>query len=148
MFFLRFVSLTCDKKNLTWIFISYGIYETRCVFYIPSPVARGYKTHNSFHKYRMKWKFISDPIYMTSILLTFAVPIHEFSTFFVEKEGHYLSRGIPSHFIMPRTFHMSYLWQLYCLSGMSLYAHLSLAQSIWRFPGSANASPEKLRFQR
>ena len=32
-------------------------------FYIPSPKARGYKTHNSFHKYRMKWKFISDPIY-------------------------------------------------------------------------------------
>ena len=27
---------------------------------------------------------------MTSILLTFAVPIHEFSTFFVVKEGHYL----------------------------------------------------------
>ena len=22
------------------------------------------KTHNSFHKYRMKWKFISDPIYI------------------------------------------------------------------------------------
>ena len=57
------------------------------------------------------------------------------------------SRGIPSHFIMPRTFHMSCFWQLYCLSGMSLYTRLSLAQSIWRFPGSANASPEKLRFQ-
>ena len=56
------------------------------------------------------------------------------------------SRGIPSHFIMPRTFHMSCLWQLYCLSGMPLYAHLSLAQSIWRFPGSANASPEKTPF--
>ena len=35
-------------------FLSYGIYETRCVFYIPSPKARGYKTYNSFHKYRMK----------------------------------------------------------------------------------------------
>ena len=52
------------KRNLKWIFISYGIYETRCVFYIPSLKARGYKTHNSFHKYRMKWKFISDPIYI------------------------------------------------------------------------------------
>ena len=60
-----FASLTCDKKNLKWIFISYGIYETRCVFYIPPPKAQGYKTHNSFHKYRMKWKFISDPIFMT-----------------------------------------------------------------------------------
>ena len=29
-------------------------------FYIPKPLARGYKTHNEFHKYRMKWKFISD----------------------------------------------------------------------------------------
>ena len=31
-------------------------YETRCVFYIPSPEARGYKTHNSFHNtsYGMK----------------------------------------------------------------------------------------------
>ena len=65
VFFLRFfASLTCDKKNLKWIFISYGIYETRCVFYIPSPKALGYKTHDSFHKYRMKWKFISDPIYI------------------------------------------------------------------------------------
>ena len=42
--------------------ISYSIYETPCVFYIPLPKARGYKTQNSFHKYRMKWKFISDPI--------------------------------------------------------------------------------------
>ena len=61
-----FSELSCDKKNLKWIFISYGIYETRCVFYIPSPKARGYKIHNSFHKYRMKWKFISDPIFIQS----------------------------------------------------------------------------------
>ena len=32
-------------------------------FYIPEPFARGYKTHNEFHKYRMKWKFISDSFY-------------------------------------------------------------------------------------
>ena len=32
-----FSELSCDKKNLKWIFISYGIYETRCVFHIPSP---------------------------------------------------------------------------------------------------------------
>ena len=27
------------------------------------PLARGYKTHNEFHKYRMEWKFISDSFY-------------------------------------------------------------------------------------
>ena len=32
-------------------------------FYIPEPLARGYKTHNEFHNYRMKWKFISDSFY-------------------------------------------------------------------------------------
>ena len=29
-------------------------------FCIPEPLAWGYKTHNEFHKYRMKWKFISE----------------------------------------------------------------------------------------
>ena len=53
---------------LKWIFISYGIYETSCVFYIPEPLAREYKTHNEFHKYRMKWKFISDSFYHMIIL--------------------------------------------------------------------------------
>ena len=38
-----FAGLTCAWKNVKWIFTSYGIYETRCVFYIPSPKARGYK---------------------------------------------------------------------------------------------------------
>ena len=55
--------LSCDKKNLKWIFISYNIYET-CVFFIPSPKAWGYKTHNSFNKYPRNWKFTSDLIYM------------------------------------------------------------------------------------
>ena len=32
-------------------------------FYIPEPLARRYKTHNEFHKYCMKWKFISDTFY-------------------------------------------------------------------------------------
>ena len=32
-------------------------------FYILEPLARGYKTRNEFHKYRMKWKFISDSFY-------------------------------------------------------------------------------------
>ena len=32
-------------------------------FISPKPLARGYKTHNKFHKYHMKWKFISDSFY-------------------------------------------------------------------------------------
>ena len=33
-----------------------------CLLY-PRGLARGYTTHNKFHKYRMKWKFISDSFY-------------------------------------------------------------------------------------
>ena len=32
-------------------------------FYIPELLAKGYKTHNECHKYRMKWKFITDSFY-------------------------------------------------------------------------------------
>ena len=41
-------------------------YETRCVFYIPSPEARGYKTHNSFHNssYEMKIHLRSYTVYI------------------------------------------------------------------------------------
>ena len=45
-----FASLTCDKKNLKWIFISYGVYET-CVFISPRQRLGDIKTRNSFHKY-------------------------------------------------------------------------------------------------
>ena len=57
---------SCDKKNLKWIFIPYDVlWNSLCVLYplargsgiyIPSPEARGYKTHNSFHNtsYGMK----------------------------------------------------------------------------------------------
>ena len=41
-------------------FIRY-LWNELCVLY-PQAFARGYKTHNSFYKYRMKWTFISDPI--------------------------------------------------------------------------------------
>ena len=51
-----------EIQDLKWIFISYGIYESSCVFYIPEPLARGYKTLK-FHKYHMKWKFVSDSLY-------------------------------------------------------------------------------------
>ena len=47
---------------------SFSFYETSCVFYIPEPLARGYKTHYEFNKYRMKWKFISDSFYHMIIL--------------------------------------------------------------------------------
>ena len=45
-----FSELSCDKKNMKWIFISYGIYEM-CVFYIPEPLIRFMNTlsnENSF----------------------------------------------------------------------------------------------------
>ena len=32
-------------------------------FYIPEPLAKGYKTHKECHKYRMKLKFITDSFY-------------------------------------------------------------------------------------
>ena len=32
-------------------------------FYIPEPLAKGYKTHNMCHKYRMKRTFITDSFY-------------------------------------------------------------------------------------
>ena len=75
-FFMKYLyisELSCDKKNLKWIFIPYSIYDTSCAFYFPSPEARGYKTHNSFHKYRMKWKFISDPIFINRLYRKFPV---------------------------------------------------------------------------
>ena len=43
-------------------FIRY-IWNEFCVFYIPEPLAKGYKTHNECHKYRMKWNFITDSFY-------------------------------------------------------------------------------------
>ena len=45
-------------------FSFYTAFMKRVVcFYIPEPLARGFKTYNEFHKYRMKWKFISDSFY-------------------------------------------------------------------------------------
>ena len=45
------------------LFIQY-LWNSLCVFHALAR-ARGYKTHNSFHKYHMKWKFISDPLLIT-----------------------------------------------------------------------------------
>ena len=59
-------------KNMTKSFIYIGsemifhfiryLWNELC-FYIPKPLASGYKTRNKFHKYRMKWTFISDSFY-------------------------------------------------------------------------------------
>ena len=71
------------SHHLKWIFISYGFYETSCVFYIPEPLAKGYKTHKEFHKYRMKWKFISYSFYhMTIPKNTFCISISWKSMYF------------------------------------------------------------------
>ena len=60
--FYLFEALACDKRNLKWIFFSYGNYETCYI-----SLARGHKTHKLFHKYRMKWKFISDPLCKSTV---------------------------------------------------------------------------------
>ena len=45
-------------------FIFHTVFMKRVLcFYIPEPLAKGYKTHNECHKYRMKWKFITDSFY-------------------------------------------------------------------------------------
>ena len=51
-----FCVCSCDKKNLKWISIRYDVLWNSFCVYIPSPEARGYKTHNSFHNisYGMK----------------------------------------------------------------------------------------------
>ena len=64
---------------------------------------------------------------MTSILLTFCRPHTRVFYFFVQKEGHHLAASLlislcQEHFICPVCD--------YCLSGVSLYARLSLAQLI------------------
>ena len=59
-------------------------YETRCVFYIPSPEARGYKTYNSFHNtsYGMKIHLRSYIYhYIFTALILFTVDL------FIEFEG-------------------------------------------------------------
>ena len=48
-------------SEMNFHFIRY-LWNELCVLY-PEPLARGYKTHNEFHKYCMKWKFISDSFY-------------------------------------------------------------------------------------
>ena len=55
-FFLRLKAITCDKKNLKWIFFSYSIFDTRCVLNTPCS-----GTRNLDYKYRMRRKFIQIP---------------------------------------------------------------------------------------
>ena len=57
------VPALCHKYRIWNEFSFHTVFMKRVVFYIPEPLARGYKTHYEFHKYRMKWKFISDSFY-------------------------------------------------------------------------------------
>ena len=56
LLFAHFVLVHVIKRISNEFSFHTMYYETRCVFYIPSPEARGYKTHNSFHNtsYGMK----------------------------------------------------------------------------------------------
>ena len=56
LLFAHFVLVHVIKRTSNEFSFHTMYYETRCVFYIPSPEARGYKTHNSFHNtsYGMK----------------------------------------------------------------------------------------------
>ena len=56
LLFANFVLVHVIKRISNEFSFHTMYYETRCVFYIPSPEARGYETHNSFHNtsYGMK----------------------------------------------------------------------------------------------
>ena len=56
LLFAHFVLVHVIKRISNEFSFHTMYYETRCVFYIPSPEARGYKTYNSFHNtsYGMK----------------------------------------------------------------------------------------------
>ena len=56
LLFAHFVLVHVIKRISNEFSFHTMYYETRCVYYIPSPEARGYKTHNSFHNtsYGMK----------------------------------------------------------------------------------------------
>ena len=56
LLFAHFVLVHVIKRISNEFSFHTMYYETRCVFYIPSPEAPGYKTHNSFHNtsYGMK----------------------------------------------------------------------------------------------
>ena len=60
-----FVWIVCRHIYRIWNEFSFHTVSMKRVlcFYIPEPLAKGYKTHNKCHKYRMKWKFITDSFY-------------------------------------------------------------------------------------
>ena len=69
------------KRN--WNEFSFHTVFMKCVCFI-SPRQRlgDVKTHNSFHKYCMKWKFISDPIFVTShIVIPHSTSLRAFTPF-------------------------------------------------------------------
>ena len=53
------------KSEMKFLISDYHTVFMKLVCFIsPLPKAPGYETHNSFHKYLMKWKWISDPIFI------------------------------------------------------------------------------------
>ena len=78
-----------------------------CKHVWPSPLFQNYwLSHNWQGQYNVNIMIaILLQIYMTSILLTFAVPIHAFSTFLLGKRD--ITSRHPFSFMMRRNFHMS-----------------------------------------
>ena len=73
LLFAHFVLVHVIKRISNEFSFHTMYYETRCVYYIPSPEARGYKTHNSFHNtsYGMKIHLRS---YIYEIVAAIVIP--------------------------------------------------------------------------
>ena len=89
LLFAHFVLVHVIKRISNEFSFHTMYYETRCVFYIPSPEARGYKTHNSFHNtsYGMKIHLRS---YIYIKFTDFFLPMYHYPGFLLyldEKEG-------------------------------------------------------------
>ena len=92
-------------RTINWFFISIGIYETSCVLYIPEPFARRYKTHNEFHKFRLKWKFLSDSFY--HMMIPKNITTSRKYCVFCENSA----RKSPWKVVLYATSYGSYLWR-------------------------------------
>ena len=73
LLFAHFVLVHVIKRISNEFSFHTMYYETRCVLYIPSPEARGYKTHNSFHNtsYGMKIHLRSYMYYCICLCIKF-----------------------------------------------------------------------------
>ena len=66
VFFLRFCEFNMWIKRIWNEFSFHTVFMKLVCFISPRQRLGDIKTHNSFHKYRMKWKFISDPIFLST----------------------------------------------------------------------------------